>query len=410
MRYRRVVPLLLLLASTSVMYGGDSPQFRGPHRDGVFDEPGLLKAWPAEGPPVAWVATGLGKGYSSASIADGKIYVPGLIDEQTAGIFVLNREGAIERKMPYGAETQDEQAPGPRSTPTIDGGGLYLISGLGVVYCLDLATGEKRWEVDVLKRFGGGNTTWSIAESVLVDGDHVICTPGGENALVVALDKRNGETVWTTKGLLDQEAYCSPTIVTHNGRRILLTETGKHVLGIDPDSGTLLWRYIHFTIHDIHAVTPVYGQGLVYFTGGYAAGGGALELAPDAASVTLKWKDLHLDCEHHGVVLVDGYLYGTSHKSSQLVCLEMATGTLMWASKEAGQGVVIAADGMLYVYEGPKKGTVSLVKAVPSGFERTGQFIVTEGNGKHWAHPCIADGRLYIRHGDALIAYDVAAR
>ncbi|MCX5758069.1 MAG: PQQ-binding-like beta-propeller repeat protein [Candidatus Hydrogenedentes bacterium] len=254
------------------------------------------------------------------------------------------------------------------------------------------------------------NSRWNGAESLLIDGDHVICTPGGDDALVVALNKMNGETVWTTKGLIDQESYCSPTIVNHNGRRILLTETGKHVVGIDPDTGSLLWRYIHFTAYDIHAVTPVYSNGLVYFTGGYASGGGALELSPDGSSVTLKWKDINLDCEHHGVVLVDGYLYGTSHKTNQLMCLEMTTGTLMWKSKEVGQGVVVYADGMLYVYEGPKRGVVSLVKAVPAGFERTGKFTVTEGTDRHWAHPTIANGRLYIRHGDALIAYDLTAK
>jgi len=157
-------------------------------------------------------------------------------------------------------------------------------------------------------------------------------------------------------------------------------------------------------------VAPIYHNGLVYFSGGYGSGGGALELSADGSAVTLKWQDTNLDCQHHGVVLVDGYLYGTGHKRGELVCLEMATGKLMWSSKEVRVGDVVYADGMLYIYEGPKTGLVSLVKATPAGFERAGVFPVTEGDGNHWAHPTIANGRLYIRHGDAVIAYDVAQR
>jgi outer membrane protein assembly factor BamB len=402
--------MLALLVLAGVAHAGDSPQFRGPNRDGRFDEQGLLKAWPENGPPVAWVAKGLGSGYSSVSVVQGKIYVPGMLDDQNGYIFVLNLDGTIERKIPYGKETLVEQAPGPRSTPSIDGNRLYIISGLGVVCCIDLTKGEKLWEVNIFERFRGENSTWSLAESLLVDGDRLICTPGGPDAGVVALNKMTGDTIWTTKGLSDKPSYCSPTIVDHKGGRILLTETAKLVVGIDAATGALLWTHDHPTEYDIHAVTPIYKDGLVYFTGGYGSGSGALELSPDGASVTLKWTDKNLDCQHHGVVLVDGYLYGTGHNKAQLVCLKMATGKLVWSTKEIKQGAVVYADGMLYVYEGPKSGVVSLVKAVPAGFERTGKFTVTEGTNNHWAHPTIANGRLYIRHGDTLMAYNITGK
>ncbi len=394
-----------------VAYAGDSPQFRGPNRDGRFDEQGLLKAWPDNGPPVAWVARGLGKGYASVSVVNGKIYVPGMLEEDTGYVFVLNAaDGTIERKIAYGKETLNKEAPGSRSTPTLDGDRLYLISGLGVLYCTDLAKGEKKWEVNVLERFHGENVLWNLAESVLVDGNRVICTPGGKDAVMAALDKMTGETIWATQGLVDKAAYCSPAIITHKGRRILLTVTGKFVVGADAENGALLWTFGHKTDWDIHAVTPLYQDGLIYYVGGTGAGGGALQLSDDGSAVTSKWTDTNLDCLHHGVVLVDGYLYGTGEKHDYLMCLEMATGKLMWSSKEIRQAVVVYADGMLYTYEGPKTGIVSLVKATPNGFERTGRFTVTEGTDKHWAHPAIADGRLYIRHGDALIAYNVTAK
>jgi len=401
----------LLLVVPAVMAGaGDSPQFGGPDRDGRFEEQGLMKTWPEGGPPVAWVAKGFGKGYSSVAVVKGKIYLPTMLDDEIGYIFVLNLDGVIERKIPYGKETLEKQAPGARSTPTIDGDRLYILSGLGGLYGIDLTKNKIVWEANILERFKAKNNTWNLAESVLVDGDRVICTPGGPDAGVVALNKMTGETVWATKGLSDQASYCSADIVVHNGRRILLTELAKMVAGIDAGTGALLWTHEHITDYDIHAVTPIYKDGLIYYTGGYGSGGGVLELSKDGASVTSKWTDTNLDCQHDGVVLADGYLYGTGHKTSALMCLEMATGKLMWSTKDVRQGDVVYADGMLYVYEGPKSGIVDLVKAQPSGFERTGTFTVTEGTDNHWAHPVIAHGRLYIHHGDTLIAYDVAAK
>lgn len=403
-----VLVVISLFATTT--WASDVWQFRGPNRDGKFEETGLMKAWPEGGPPVAWVAKGLGMGYSSVSVVKGKIYVPGVVGDQDAFVSVLNLDGSLDGTIPYGKDIAHKEAPCPRSTPTIDGDRLYIVSGLGVVYCIDVAKREKKWEVDILARFGGVSPRWNLAESPLVDGNNVICTPGGNDAILAALDKLTGETVWATKGLTDKAAYCTPAIITHNGRRILVTATEKYIVGVDPDTGALLWSYEHRTPWDIHAVTPVYHDGLLYFTGGSGAGGGALQLSPDGTSVTLKWADKELDCLHHGVVFVDGYLYGTGEKHNYLMCLEMATGKLMWSSKEISQAVAVYADGMLYFYEGPKAGVVSLVKPSPTGLERTGRFTVTEGSDKHWAHPTIANGRLYIRHGDALIAYDIAQK
>lgn len=398
--------VVILCAGTT--WAGDSPQFRGPHRDGRFDESGLLKTWPEGGPKLLWMVKGLGKGYSSPSVANGKIYVPGMSDETTACIFVIDLAGKVERTIPLGAETEDKQAPGPRSTPTIDGDTLYMLSGLGDVTCIDIPTGHKRWTVNILERFGGPNIMYTLAESLLVDGDRVICTPGGPDAGLAALDKRTGATVWTTKGFSDQASYCTPIIYTHKGRRLLLTETANFLVGVDADTGQYLWSVEHHTLDGIHAVSPVYMDGLVYYTGGYQSGGGAVRLSDDGASVTPVWSDKTLDCQHHGVVLDQGYLYGTSHRSgNQLVCLEMATGKVMWTSDVVKQGVVLYADGMLYIYEGPARGIVHLVKATHEGFEHAGEFTVTEGTGKHWAHPAISNGVLYIRRGDTLMAYDV---
>ncbi len=402
------LPFVFLAGMT---YAGDSPQFRGPNRDGNFREPNLLKAWPEKGPSVAWTAKGLGQGFSSASVVQGKIYVTGMLNTDEGYLFELDADGAILRKIPFGKETLTKEAPGTRSTPTLDGDRAYFLSGLGVLYCMDLNQGGKKWEVNILEQFKAQNSMWNIAESVLVDGNRVICTPGGEEAVFAALDKMTGKTLWVTKGVPDRTSYCSPAIIAHNGRRILTSLTGSFVVGADAESGQLLWTFGHKTPWNIHAVTPLYKDGLLFYTGGDGVGGGALQLSADGSSITPKWTDTNLDCLHYGVVLVDGYLYGTGNKAGgKLVCLEMATGKLMWSTKEVREGATVHADGMLYIYEGPKSGIVSLVKAVPTGFERTGKFTLTEGTAQHWAHPTIANGRLYLRHGDALIAYDIAAK
>jgi len=388
---------------------GESPQFRGPDRSGIFNETGLLKAWPEGGPKKLWVAAGIGRGYSSVSVAGGKIYVTGMRDDETGVLSIFDLGGKLERAIPYGKETNEKQAPGARSTPTLDGDRVYFLSGLGVLYCVDLAKGAVQWEVNVLERFGGTLPMWHISESVLIDGDRVICTPGGKDGRLAALNKLTGETVWTTTGFEDTASYCSPAIFTHSGKRILTTATAATIVGADPDTGKLLWAFAHKGPYDIHGVTPVYHDGLLYYVAGDGFGGGTLALSDDGSSVTPKWENKSLDCLHHGVVLLDGHLYGTGYRAdSALECLEFKTGNVVWTTRDVQEGNTVYADGMLYVYEGPKTGVVSLVKAQPTGFERTGSFTVTDGgDDKHWAHPTIANGVLYIRHGDAVIAYDV---
>jgi outer membrane protein assembly factor BamB len=409
---KRVLWVVLLASLATAAYAADSPQFRGANRTGIFDETGLLKTWPEGGPQKLWTATGFGVGYSSALVDKGRIYVTGTLAEQDSFVFVLDMDGKLIEKIPYGKETTAESAPGARCTPTIVGDRMYLVSGLGVVNCIDLTAKKTLWQVNILDRFKGPNNEWHLAEALLIDGDHVICTPGGPDAVMAALDRNTGDTVWVTKGMTDMTSYVAPLLVQHNKRRIILTETSKFLICVDADTGALLWKHEHLTQYDIHAVTPIYHDGCVYYVAGYKSGGGLLKLSEDASSYTVQWLDTQLDCQHHGVVLVDGCIYGTSHHrgGGQMVCLDWATGQVKWTSKEISQGVVELADGMLYTYEGPKKGIVSLVKPSPDGLQCAGKFTVTEGTKEHWAHPTIANGRLYIRHGDVLIAYDIQAK
>lgn len=400
--------LVWLLASSAF---ADSPQWRGPDRDGRYAETGLLQSWPEGGPPLLWVHEGLGKGAATPAVVDGVIYVPGMPDRGTGYLFAVNADGSRKWAAPYGEESTVLQAPGPRSTPTIAGELGYLMTGKGAVVCFRTADGTVAWSVDTLERFDGEQLLWNIAESVVVDDDRVYCTPGGDGASLAALDRFTGETVWRSEALSDKSGHCSAILIRHNDRPLLVTMTGDHVVGLNPENGALLWKHEHATRFDIHAVTPVYADGMIYYTSGNNAGGGMLLLSDDGASVTPHWTDRNLDSYHHGVVVHEGYIYGTPHRAGRgLVCLELKTGRLMWQSREVGRGAIVYADNRLYLYEGPKGGVVHLIEPSPEGFKGAGEVEIAHGTDRHWAHPVISNGVMYIRHGDALMAYDVRAR
>jgi hypothetical protein len=389
------------------------PQWRGPNRDGKSSETGLAKKWPQGGPKLLWSIEGLGMGFSTVSIADGLLYTTGMVGKEGI-LFAIDLQGNLKWKKSYGAEWRGAH-PGVRTTPTVDGDRLYVISGQGRVVCFNAKTGEEKWAVDTLKRFDGKNITWGISESVLIDRDNLICTPGGKDATIVALNKMTGETVWTSKGLSDNPCYSSLILVERGGNRLVVTMTENFVVGVDADTGKVLWidKFEEYQKEPkpINPVTPVYYNGCVYATSGYDNGGAMLELSEDGSKVSRKWVDTTLDCHHGGVVVVDGYIYGAnwkSNKSGNWVCLDWDSGKVMYEKEWICKGSITYADGMLYCYE-EKKGTVALVKASPDGFDVISSFEVSKGTGEHWAHPVVCDGRLYIRHGDTLMVYDVGA-
>ncbi len=388
------------LAAASV----DSPQFRGPARDGHYAETGLLEAWPEDGPSLLWAAKGLGEGYASVSVADGLIFVAGMKDERGT-VFAFRLDGTKAWATEYGGEHSGNGYPGTRTTPTYDDGHLYLMSALGNVVALEAKTGKIAWQVDVLERFGGENIYFGMSESPLIDGDHVIVTAGGKDASVVALDRKTGATVWTTKGLSDTSAYCSPRMIEHKGKRQIVTFVARHLVGIDPADGTVLWRHETPVEYDIHANSPLIHGDLIFTTHGYNQGSAAYRLQPDGRGVTPAWKDDKLDANHGATVLVDGHVYGAASKKNWYA-LHAETGEVKATIKRLGTGTVVYADGLLYGYV--ESGEVLLVDPNPDHFEVISRFKVKAGDGQHWAHPVLAHGMLLLRHGDVLSAYDVA--
>ncbi len=404
---RTSIAFSVVLIAVSAVNAADWPQFRGPKRDGTSPETGLLTQWPEGGPEELWSYEKLGEGFSSMAVADGTVYVCGMIGGQ-GHLFAFDLDGNLKYDVTYGPEwTKSGNYPGTRTTPTLDGDRLYLMSGQGRIACYKAASGERLWYVDTSGRFNGKNIRWGIAESVLIDGEKAICTPGGKNATMVALNKMTGETIWTSKGLSQLSAYCSPVLIERGPNRVILSLVEKSIVGIDAGTGKIYWTIPHEVSYDIQAVSPAYENGIMCVTNGYRHGTHGFALSADGTSVERKWSEKSLDVHHGGVVLVDGNLHGASTRG-EWVCLELATGNVKFSDKLVGKGSVIYADGMLYAYG--EKGQVGLVKIKPNGYEMVGSFRVRKGSKEHWAHPAISDGRLYLRHGEALMCYDIKAK
>ena len=405
---------LAAIVAASTSRADDWPQFRGPSRDGKSAETHLLRKWPRQGPTLIFSIKGVGQGYSTPAVADRMIYVTGLLNNRGI-ISSLDLQGNLKWAKDYGPEWT-RSVPGVRCTPTVDQGRLYIVSGMGAIICYDAKTGNRIWSIDAVEKFGARFGPWGIAESPLIDGNNIICTPGAENATMVALDKTTGKTVWTCKIGDQKSCYCSPILANTPNRRLIVTMLEDVIAGVDAETGKLLWTDAFADYQEkpnaINPVSPIYHKGCIYATSGYDDGGVMLELSPDASAVRRKWTETSLDCHHSGVVLVDGHIYGSNYFGvfdGAWVCLDWATGKQMYMNRWANKGPIIFADGMLYCYD-EEKGNLALVKPDPSplGFEPVSTFQITAGTGKHWAHPAISDRVLYIRHGDALMAFDIA--
>ena len=396
--------LFILLGFTGITLFAQTPtKWRGPNGNGVYNETGLLKQWPESGPEIIWSYDGLGEGHSSPAFANGTIYLSGM-EDQTGYIYALSPGGQLQWKVPYGEEFH-ESYPGSRSTPVIAGDLLYIYSGHGVLTCMTAADGEVKWRKDVFNDFDGENIRWGVTETPVVNGDVIYITPGGKTNNVVALNRHNGNLIWSSPAKGELSAYCTPLLVELPSRKLLVTHTADHIIGLDAEDGEMLWSHPQTNRWQVHANTPIYHDGGLFCFSGYGQGGVKLELNADGSSVEKAWTNEHLDSRIGGMVMVNGYLYGSGDNSREWRCVDWKTGEEKYVSKEIGKGVTIYADGMLYCYS--DRGELGLAKATPEGFNLKSKTRVDLGSGQHWSHPVIRDGRLYLRHGNTLIAYKI---
>jgi|SRR5687767_2426642 len=396
-----VVVLVFGLAGQAMAQAGANwPQWRGPNRDGISKETGLLKQWPAEGPPLAWKTSGAGRGYSSFSIANGRLYTMGLRGDREFVIAFDVASGKEAWATPHGSAFRNDRGDGPRGTPTIDGDRVYALGGNGDLSVMDARTGRILWTKNVLREFGGSNITWGISESPLVLGNKVLVNAGGPNASIVALNKENGAVIWKSQS--DEAGYSSAIPLQVNGGTQVIFFTAERAVGLDVNDGRLLWEYARPSNRTANVATPIARGNRVFISSDYGTGGGVVEIKEDGKAQEIYFtKDMRN--HHSSSVLVGDHLYGFS--SAVLTAMKFDTGEIAWRDRSVGKGSLVYADGHLYCFS--ENGVVGLVEATPSGYREKGRFRIAQDSLPTWSHPVVAGGRLYLRDQDTIYAFDV---
>ncbi|MEK6406190.1 MAG: PQQ-binding-like beta-propeller repeat protein [Acidobacteriota bacterium] len=413
MKYTMRLALLLSLLVAHATTGKpiaqpDWPQWHGPNRTALSTETGLLKTWPANGPPVVWSIAGLGEGYGSVAIKGDRIYVQGVKAGQSSVLCLNRADGKTMWVTALGPRLGQDRGPGPRGTPTVENDRLYALTEGGDLGCLKTTDGSILWQRNILKDFGGRNPKWLISESPLIDGDRLIVTPGGEGACIVALDKLTGKTIWTTKELSDEAGYSSCVAADIGGVRTIVGFTGRAGVGVRASDGKLMWRYEPVSNRTANIATPIVHDNKVFYTSDYGTGCALLGLKAQGGEV--KAEEIYFSREmmnhHGGVVLLNGYLYGFNN--AILTCIEFATGKMVWRDRSVGKGTLTYADGLLYLLS--ENNVVGLAEASSTGYVEKGRFQIADQGWPSWAHPVVCGGRFYIRNQGTLACYDIKPR
>lgn len=388
--------------------------WRGPDRNGIYPETDLLKSWPEEGPELIWSFEGLGFGHSSVAIANEKLYVTGIKDTASSlgTLFTFDLDGKLLWEKDFGKDFT-LNFHGTRSTPIVVNDLIYIESGMGAVYCLNAETGDDVWSVDFIEDLGVDSVIqFGYAESVLIDGDNLICVPGAKENNIVTLNRFTGEIVWSSVGEGEIATYNSPIIVHHNGLKLIIAMTSNSIMGIDANTGEKYWRVEQTQQNKIHANTPLYSDGkLVVSSAGREKTSGLvqLQLSEDGKSVTEVWRNNKFVNLMGGLVLIDTCLYGSTYQKSDWQVINWNTGEMIAQNKEIGGGAIIYADGLFYCYA-ERDGAIALAEASSEKFEIISKFDVPLGTKEHWARPVIDNGVLYVRHGDALMVYNISSK
>ena len=414
--------LILLILLSGSLGAQKISEWRPENRTGVSAETGLMKSWPATGPTLLWSCLDLGKGFSSPSFGTNTIYISGNTGDNGADdiLYALNMEGKILWQTAMG-RAWTGSSPESRATPTVEGSRVYTCSGFGDLECIDGTSGKIIWSYKASELNKGTYGEWGIAESLLVDGNKIYFSPGGPETMTIALNKATGDVIWKSVSLNDKPGYVSPILINYVGKKMIVNVSMGHIFGVDASNGEILWKVSHGQSSDpklrkyelIKCTTPLYNDGMVYVTGGYDTESMMVKIAGDGKSATVAWTDSILDNHHGGVVLVNGYIYGSNwlnNSDGNWCCIDWKTGKKMWEEHWNTKGSIISAEGMLYIYE-EKNGNVGLLKAGPEKFDLVSSFKITQGkSGPFWAHPVIHNKVLYLRHTNALMAYDIKVR
>jgi outer membrane protein assembly factor BamB len=395
---------IIALIFPVMLHAQKNSQWRGENRDGIYNETGLLKVWPAGGPQLLWKYDGLGDSVASVAIANGKIYLTGLVDDRLI-LYVLDLKGQLLKQKEVGKEWTTNHT-GTRCTVVVNDGKLYIGNSLGQLFCLDEATLNEVWKKDMLRDFDGKNVMWGMVESPLIVGEKIFLTPGGAKNNMVALNKNTGALIWSSPGLGTTSSYCSPIYIGDQSAPMVVTAMFQEIVAFNANTGEVIWSHPQINQRNIHPNTPMYSDGMIFSITGYRGGAMLLRLKDGGKSVEQVWKNTEMDNQMGSAIKVGDYVYASGHEAGRFwFCVNWKTGETMYKVREFAQCNVIFADGMLYIYS--DNGTMNLVKPNPEKLELVSSFKVTMGTREHWAHPVIHEGVLYLRHGETLMAYKV---
>ncbi len=400
-----------LFASALFTAAADWPQWRGSDRTDISKETGLLKQWPEGGPKLLWLNKDVGLGYSGYAIAGGKLFTVGLRGDTELLIAVDAKTGKELWATPVGPILKNGWGDGPRATPTVAGDLVFAMSGTGTLLAAKGADGKEAWKAS-MRDFGGKTPGWGYCESVLVEDGKVICTPGGAQGTLLALDQATGKKLWQSEGWSDGAQYASPIVAVHNGTRQYIQLTQQHVAGVSAKDGKVLWKS-DWSGKTAVIPTPIFKAGHVYIASGYGVGCKLVKLGEDGTTENV-WENTNMVNHHGGVILVGDKFYGYSDKGGW-TCQDFKTGEVTWSAKNLGKGAIHCADGMFYCLE-EGSGTIALVEVSPKGWSEKGRFKLTpqteqrNPKGKVWTHPVVSDGQLYLRDQELLFCFDVKGK
>jgi len=380
-------------------------QWRGENRDGVYNETGLLKIWPPDGPQLLWSYEGLGAGYTSVAIVGEKIYITGLDDDNLI-LYLFDLTGKLLTKKAVGKEWTKNYI-GPRCTVCVNDGKLYIFNSLGTLVCLDETTLNEVWKKDVLTDFDGRSVNWGMTESPLIVDEKIFITPGGVINNMVALNKNTGALIWSSPGEGTPSSYCSPLYISGYSAPMVVTSAREYVIAFNANTGEKIWSHpqlIQDQGRSIHPNTPIYSNGMIFTTTGFNGGSMLLRLKDNGKDVEQVWKN-EADNQIGGAIKVGDYVYTTGDRNRGFYCIDWKIGAFKYKENNFSASAIVFADGMLYVYS--DNGNMNLIKPNPENFELISSFKISIGTEQHWAHPVIHNGVMYIRHGDALMAYKI---
>ena len=392
-------------------FGQTATFWRGAQHAGIFEGNNLLTAWPESGPELAWAVEEIGRGYGSPTIVDDRLYIQGEI-EGTGYLFAFDLKGRQIWKKAYGPEWI-KTFPGSRACPTVAGNLIYVCSGMGNLACFDRQTGDKKWSADLKADFQGEFTMHGHSEAPAIDGDKIFLTPGGKTHNVVALNRFTGKLIWSCPGVGERPAYNAPNVIRLNNRHVLVTFSAYALMGINAETGELLWTHVQDNLPvekhrlgmgDTHSNTVYYEDGFLYYVAGDGNCGVKLKLTDDGKAISQVWHNADFDDYMGGFVKLGNVLYGGATAKKRFVAVDASTGSII-GTLRLGSGNTIAADGMIYYYN--QRGRVHLIRPNNGQPEVISTFKITKGTQEHFSQPVIDRGVLYVRHGNALMAYKI---